>query len=77
MTKPRIARVLTETALALLCIVGADAAVAAKTVIPHHHRLQVPLGGTTPADVAAAVKAAKLPVSVLIPELGKSYDLAR
>lgn len=48
-----------------------------KTVIPHHHRLQVPPGGTTPADVAAAVKAAKLPVKVLIPELGKSYDLTR
>ncbi len=48
-----------------------------KTVIPHHHRLQVPPGGTTPADVAAAVKAAKLPVKVLIPELGKSYDLPR
>ncbi|SRR6266540_2677767 len=48
-----------------------------KTVIPHHHRLQVPPGGTTPADVAAAVKAAKLPVRVLIPELGKSYDLTR
>jgi L-ascorbate metabolism protein UlaG (beta-lactamase superfamily) len=48
-----------------------------KTVIPHHHRLQVPPGGTTPADVAAAVKAAKLQVRVLIPELGKSYDLPR
>ena len=46
-----------------------------KTVIPHHHRLQVPAGGTTPADVAAAVKAAGLPVRVLIPELGKSYEL--
>jgi L-ascorbate metabolism protein UlaG (beta-lactamase superfamily) len=48
-----------------------------KTVIPHHHRLQVPPGGTTPADVAAAVKAAELPVKVLIPELGKSYDLSQ
>jgi L-ascorbate metabolism protein UlaG (beta-lactamase superfamily) len=48
-----------------------------KTVIPHHNRLQVPPGGTTPADVAAAVKAAKLPVRVLIPELRKSYDLPR
>lgn len=48
-----------------------------KTVIPHHHRLQVAPGGTTPADVAAAVKAAKLPVKVLIPELGKSYDLPK
>src|SRR6266700_1331977 len=48
-----------------------------KTIIPHHHRLQVPPGGTTPADVAAAVKAAKLPVTVLIPELGKSYGLGR
>src|SRR5258708_39758576 len=37
-----------------------------KTVIRHHHRLQVAPGGTTPADVAAAVKAAKLPVKVLI-----------
>lgn len=46
-----------------------------KTIIPHHHRLQVPPGGTTPADVAAAVQAAGLPVQVLIPELGKSYDL--
>jgi L-ascorbate metabolism protein UlaG (beta-lactamase superfamily) len=48
-----------------------------KTVIPHHHRLQVPPGGTTPADVAAAVKAAKLPVRVLIPEVGKTYELTR
>jgi L-ascorbate metabolism protein UlaG (beta-lactamase superfamily) len=48
-----------------------------KTVIPHHHRLQVPPGGTTPAEVAAAVKAANLPVQVLIPEPGKSYDLAK
>lgn len=48
-----------------------------KTIIPHHHRLQVPPGGTTPADVAAAVKAAKLPVRVLIPELRKSYDLTK
>lgn len=48
-----------------------------KTILPHHNRLQVPPGGTTPADVAAAVKAAKLPVKVLIPELGKSYDLVK
>lgn len=48
-----------------------------KTVIPHHHRLQVPPGGTTPAEVAAAVKAAKLPVRVLIPEFGKTYALAK
>ncbi len=46
-----------------------------KTIIPHHYRLQVPPGGITPADVAAAVKAAKLPVRVLIPELRKSDDL--
>jgi L-ascorbate metabolism protein UlaG (beta-lactamase superfamily) len=48
-----------------------------KTIIPHHHRLQVPPGGTTPTDVAAAVTAAKLPVTVLIPELGKSYELSK
>ena len=48
-----------------------------KTVIPHHNRLQVPPGGTTPADVAAAVKAARLPVKMLIPEPGKSYDLTK
>ena len=48
-----------------------------KTVIPHHNRLQVPAGGTTPQDVANAVKAAKLPVRVLIPEPGKSYDLTK
>lgn len=48
-----------------------------KTVIPHHHRLQVRPGDTTPADVAAAVKAARLPVRVLIPEPGKSYDLVK
>ena len=46
-----------------------------KTVIPHHHRLQVPPGGTTPAIVAAAVKRAGLPVRVLIPEVGKAYEL--
>lgn len=48
-----------------------------KTVIPHHNRLQVRPGGTTPAMVAAAVKAARLPVRVLIPEIGKSYVLTR
>jgi L-ascorbate metabolism protein UlaG (beta-lactamase superfamily) len=48
-----------------------------KTVIPHHHRLQVPPGGMSPADVAAAAKAAGLPVAVLIPELGKSYALSK
>lgn len=48
-----------------------------KTVIPHHHRLAVPPGGTTPMEVAAAVKAARLPVKVLIPELGKSYTLTK
>lgn len=48
-----------------------------KTVIPHHHRLTVPPGGTTPAEVAAAVKAAGLPVTVLIPALGTSYDLVK
>jgi L-ascorbate metabolism protein UlaG (beta-lactamase superfamily) len=47
-----------------------------KLVIPHHNRLQVPPGGTTPAEVAAAVKASGLPVRVLLPEPGKSYDLA-
>ena len=48
-----------------------------KTVIPHHYRLQVPPGGVTPADVDAAIKAAKLPVKMLIPELGKSYELIK
>jgi len=48
-----------------------------KTIIPHHHRLQVPPGGTTPAAVADAIKAAKLPVTVIIPEFGKSYALAK
>ena len=48
-----------------------------KTVIPHHNRLQVRPGGTTPADVAAAVKTAKLPVRVLIPEVGKPYELTQ
>jgi L-ascorbate metabolism protein UlaG (beta-lactamase superfamily) len=48
-----------------------------KTVIPHHHRLQNPAGATTPAMVADAVKAANLPVRVLIPEPGKSYELIK
>jgi L-ascorbate metabolism protein UlaG (beta-lactamase superfamily) len=48
-----------------------------KTIIPHHNRLQVPSGGTTPADFAAAIKAAKLPVKMLIPEPGKSYELSK
>ena len=48
-----------------------------KTIIPHHNRLKPPPGSTTPADVAQAVKAAKLPVKVLLPELGKSYILTK
>ena len=48
-----------------------------KTIIPHHYRLQNPPGGVTPADVAAAIKAAKLPVKMLIPEPGKSYELIK
>lgn len=48
-----------------------------KTIIPHHHRLKVAAGDTTPASVAEAVQAANLPVKVLIPELSKSYDLAK
>jgi len=48
-----------------------------KTIIPHHHRLKPPPGAPTPADMAAALKAAGLPVTVLSPELGKVYDLTR
>jgi len=48
-----------------------------KTVIPHHHRLKPPAGAPTPADLDAALKAAGLPVTVLNPELGKVYELAR
>ena len=46
------------------------------TVIPHHHRLAPPAGAPTPAALAAAVKAAGLPVRVIEPELRKVYELA-
>ncbi len=48
-----------------------------KTVIPHHQRLKPPPGAPTPAEMASAIKAAGLPVTVLTPELGKAYDLVR
>jgi L-ascorbate metabolism protein UlaG (beta-lactamase superfamily) len=48
-----------------------------KTVIPHHHRLQPPAGGTTPAAMEAAIKTAGLPVTVLNPDLRKVYELTK
>lgn len=48
-----------------------------KTIIPHHHRLQPPPGAPTPADLERALKAARLPVKVLNPELSKVYELRK
>ncbi|MBI3498580.1 MAG: MBL fold metallo-hydrolase [Proteobacteria bacterium] len=48
-----------------------------KTIIPHHHRLVVPPGGTTIADYEKAIKDSGLPVTLLNPELKKVYDLTR
>jgi L-ascorbate metabolism protein UlaG (beta-lactamase superfamily) len=48
-----------------------------RTVIPHHHRLQPPAGAPTPADLESAIRTAGLPVRVLNPELGRSYELTR
>jgi L-ascorbate metabolism protein UlaG (beta-lactamase superfamily) len=48
-----------------------------KTVIPHHHRLSVPPGGTTIADYDKALKDSGLPVSLLNPELKKAYELMK
>ena len=48
-----------------------------KTVIPHHHRLKPPPGAPTPADLEREVKDLGLPVSVLNPELGKTYTLSK
>jgi L-ascorbate metabolism protein UlaG (beta-lactamase superfamily) len=48
-----------------------------KTVIPHHHRLQPPLGAPTPATMEAAFKASGLPVTVLSPDLKKVYELTK
>ncbi len=48
-----------------------------KTVIPHHHRLQPPLGAITPAAMEAALKDAGLPVTVLNPDLRRVYELTK
>ena len=48
-----------------------------KTIIPHHHRLQPPLGAPTPATMEAAFQAAGLPVTVLNPDLKKVYELTK
>lgn len=48
-----------------------------KTVIPHHHRLNVPPGGTTIADYDKALKDSGLPVTLLNPELKKVYELRK
>ena len=48
-----------------------------KTVIPHHHRLKPPAGAPTPEEVASAIKASGLPVTMLNPELGKVYELTK
>jgi hypothetical protein len=48
-----------------------------KTVVPHHHRLSVPPGGTTIADYDKALKDSGLPVTLLNPELKKVYELPK
>ena len=48
-----------------------------KTVIPHHHRLQPPQGGTTPLMLEAALKSSGLPVTLLNPDLKKVYELTK
>ncbi len=48
-----------------------------KTIVPHHHRLKPAPGAPTPEDVENALKAARLPVRVLKPELGRVYELTR
>ena len=48
-----------------------------KTIIPHHHRLQPPAGGTTPLMVEAALKSSGMPVTLLNPDLKKVYELTK
>lgn len=48
-----------------------------KTVIPHHHLLKPPPGGTSPKDLEDAIKALNLPVMFLNPALGKEYMLTK
>jgi L-ascorbate metabolism protein UlaG (beta-lactamase superfamily) len=48
-----------------------------KLVIPHHWRLQPPPTAHTPAQLAAAFEASKLPVTVLQTELKKVYELTK
>ena len=48
-----------------------------KTIIPHHHRLKPAPGAATPADMERVLKEAALPVRVLNPELGKTYELTK
>jgi L-ascorbate metabolism protein UlaG (beta-lactamase superfamily) len=48
-----------------------------KTIIPHHHRLVVPPGGSTIADFEKAIRDSGLPVTLLNPELKKVYELTK
>jgi len=48
-----------------------------KTIIPHHHRLKPPAGAPTPADLEKVLKAARLSVKVLDPELSKIDELTK
>jgi L-ascorbate metabolism protein UlaG (beta-lactamase superfamily) len=48
-----------------------------KMIVPHHHRLSPPPAAPTPADMEGALKAAGLPVTVLNPELGETYELRK
>jgi L-ascorbate metabolism protein UlaG (beta-lactamase superfamily) len=48
-----------------------------KTIIPHHHRLKPAPGAPTPADLENLLTASGLPVRVLNPELGKTYELTK
>lgn len=48
-----------------------------KTIIPHHHLLKPPPGAPTPADLESALKAARVAVRVLNPELSKVYELTK
>ncbi len=48
-----------------------------KTLIPHHHRLQIPAGGTTIADVQAALGTMGITTPITDPERSRVYSFTK
>jgi L-ascorbate metabolism protein UlaG (beta-lactamase superfamily) len=48
-----------------------------QTLIPHHHRLQIPAGGTTIADVQAALASMGITTPITDPERSRVYSFTK